>query len=122
MAKRDKQHSKDAGAGAAAAVSLLEAASVICCLQSAMQAGAGRLSRFHLPRYFPSKAVGAGQPPSGLTAAKPLSFLALIGIFLLFFGFPQPRRQRAAACWRPPQHRVINMEVVLAAFHLLSSF
>lgn len=96
-AKLGKQRGEDAGAGAAAAVSPLEAASVICCLQSASQAGARRLSCFHLPRYFPSKAAGARQPPSGPTAAKPLWFSALIGIFLLFFWVP-PATPPACCC------------------------
>ncbi|KAK4820187.1 hypothetical protein QYF61_021459 [Mycteria americana] len=72
VAKLGKQCGKDTSASAAATTSPLEAASVIRCLQSAVRAGACRLSCFHLPRYFPSKAAGAGQLLSGLTAAKPL--------------------------------------------------
>lgn len=71
VAKLSEQRGEDVGAGAAAAAaSLLEAACVIGCLQSAVQAGACLLSHFHLPHYFPSKAGGARQLLSGLTAAK----------------------------------------------------
>lgn len=69
--KRGEPHGQDVGTGAAAAVSPVEAASVIRCLKSAAWAGARWLSRFHLPRYFPSNAVRAEQLPLGPTEVKP---------------------------------------------------
>lgn len=65
---------------------------------------------------------GAAVGPDCSEAALILGINWNFFFFAVFFGFPRPCRQHAAACWSPPQHGIINMEIALAAFHLLSPF